>query len=327
MLGSVALSFVLVPFGAIAASLFAGWMRRAALGQRIREYGPRLHEAKGGTPTMGGVVVLALWALATAVTAAFRSLSLGDLFVLFSGLAFGAVGLLDDLVSLRHRRSLGLRPMQKILLCTALSVMLFFAFRPVLDRPIAVPFSTLVLHLPSVARFLLVWGVFLAATNSVNLTDGLDGLASGAVLLALFGYLFVAPGLSAIVLPLCAILLGFLWVNGHPARLFLGDVGAFGLGGALGAVALSSGTPLVLPLFGGLFAVEMASVILQIAALRVFGQRIFKISPLHHHFEHAEGVDYRHLLPTVEWPEEKIVLRLWIVQGMFVALGLLAVST
>jgi len=324
--GLVVLSFVLVPLGALGAALFAGWMRRAALGQRIREYGPRLHEAKGGTPTMGGVVVLALWALAIPVVAAFRAISLTDLFVLFSGFAFGAIGLLDDWVSLRHRRSLGLRPTQKILFGTALSVVLFFAFRPVLDGPLLVPFSDVVLDPPGIARFFLVWGVFLAATNSVNLTDGLDGLASGAVLLALLGYVLLVPGLSAVLLPLCAILLGFLWVNGHPARLFLGDVGAFGLGGALGAVALSSGTPLVLPIFGGLFAIEMASVILQIAALKLIGQRIFKISPLHHHFEHAEGIDYRYLLPAVEWPEEKIVLRLWIVQAVFVALGLFAAS-
>jgi phospho-N-acetylmuramoyl-pentapeptide-transferase len=320
----LALTFSLVPLAAVSASWFARRMRRAQLGQRIREYGPKLHEAKGGTPTMGGVVILVLWALAVPILAAFRPVSLRELFVLFCGLSFGAIGLLDDLVSQRHRRSLGLRPTQKILFGTALSVVFFFAFRPVLGGGLLVPFSGLTLQPPAFARFVLVWGVFLAATNSVNLTDGLDGLASGAVLLALLGYLVAVPVLVGAVLPLAGILLGFLWVNGPPARLFLGDVGAFALGGALAGIALSSGTALVLPLFGGLFALEMASVILQVASLKLFGKRVFKISPLHHHFERAEGIDYPYLLPAVEWPEEKIVLRLWIVQAVFVALGILA---
>ncbi len=325
MIPLVGLSLFLVPVGAVAASLFAAGMRRAALGQRIREYGPKLHEAKGGTPTMGGVVILLLWTLAVPVVTAFRPVSLADLFVLLAGLAFGAIGLLDDLVSLRHRRSLGLKPTQKILLGTALSVAFFFAFRPVLDGPLCVPFSHLLLRLPAFVHFLLVWGVFLATTNSVNLTDGLDGLASGAVALALLGYLLIAPGFSGVILPLLGVLVGFLWVNGHPARVFLGDVGAFGLGGALGAVALASGTALVLPLLGGLFVLEMGSVIVQVAALRLFGRRLFKISPLHHHFEHAEGIDYPFLLPATEWPEARIVLRFWIVEAVFVVLGVLAV--
>lgn len=322
----LAFCLLLVPVTALAAHLFATGMQRASVGQRIREYGPHLHEKKSGTPTMGGTVVLLLWGICIPVLHRFDLLSPEGLFIFLAGLSFGGIGLVDDLLSLRHNRSLGLHAYQKILLTTALSIFLFFLFQRIIQVPVRVPFSSLTLLLSPVLSFLLLWAVFLATTNSMNLTDGLDGLAVGVTLLILTGYLVIFPGpkLSGVILPLVGILAGFLWINTYPARLFLGDVGSFALGGTVAALALVSGTALILPLLGGLLVFESGSVILQVASYRFTGRRIFKISPLHHHFERAEGVDYPHLLPLVEWPEPKITLRLWIVQGLFVGLGILA---
>ena len=234
----VLLSLLLVPATAIAAHLFAGWMRRAALGQHIREYGPNLHEKKGGTPTMGGVVVLLFWGIALCSLSLSRHLASEGLVIFLCGFCFGTIGLVDDLVSMGYRRSLGLRPWQKLLLGTAASVGLFFAFRELLSPPERVPFSALALSLPIVPSFLLAWIVFLATTNSMNLTDGLDGLASGVSIIILLGVLVLVPKweLASAVVPLVACLVGFLWVNGHPARLFMGNVGSFFLGGVVGGV-------------------------------------------------------------------------------------------
>ena len=322
----VALSLILVPVTALAAHLFAGWMRRASLGIHVREYGPNLHEKKGGTPTMGGVVIAALWGVTLGLIRLFGPLTTEAAFVFVAGLSFGAIGLLDDLISLGLRRSLGLRPWQNLLLGSAVSAALFLGFSALLQVPLRVPFSAVTLSLSSIPSFFLAWLVFLCTTNSMNLTDGLDGLASGVSILILAGFLVISPGagLASALLPLGAILIGFLWVNGHPARLFLGNVGSFFLGGVVGACALVSGTAFLLPLLAGLLVLEGGSVVLQVASFRLTGQRVFKIAPLHHHFERAEGIDYPHFLPAVEWPEPKVTLRLWIVQGLFVGLAILA---
>jgi phospho-N-acetylmuramoyl-pentapeptide-transferase len=322
----VALSLGLVPATALAAHLFSSAMQRVALGQHIREYGPNLHEKKGGTPTMGGVVILVLWGVTLGLIRLFGPLTTEAAFVFVAGLSFGAIGLLDDLISLGLRRSLGLRPWQNLLLGSAVSAALFLSFSALLQVPLRVPFSAVTLSLSSIPNFLLAWLVFLCTTNSMNLTDGLDGLASGVSILILAGFLVISPGagLASALLPLGAILVGFLWVNGHPARLFLGNVGSFFLGGVVGACALVSGTAFLLPLLAGLLVLEGSSVVLQVASFRLTGQRVFKIAPLHHHFERAEGIDYPYFLPAVEWPEPKVTLRLWIVQGLFVGLAILA---
>lgn len=322
----LALTLLLVPVAAVGAHFFAAMMRRASLGQQIRDYGPRLHEKKSGIPTMGGVVVLLLWACALLIVHRFQPLSVGGLFVLASGISFGGIGFLDDFLSLRRRRSLGLSPRQKILLSTILVGALFLVFPQIGRVSVQVPFSTLTFMLPPGLAVLLAWAVFLATTNGMNLTDGLDGLATGTTLIILFGYLLLFSGGAStpVILPLIGILGGFLWVNAYPARLFLGDTGSFAMGGVVAGLAVTSGTQLVLPLLAGLLVLETSSVIIQVSYYRFTGKRIFKISPLHHHFERAEGIDYSYLLPNVEWPEPKIVLRLWIVQGICVGAGVLA---
>lgn len=322
---AIILFLVLVPTAAGLSHLFAKWMCRIHLGQRIREYGPKLHMKKSGTPTMGGAVILAMWGIVAGATALVRPIPWQWSFILASGGVCGAVGFLDDFISLYRHRSLGLRPYQKIVLMSLGAGLLFLIPDGIRGIPFRVPFSSQGISLPTWATFFIYWSVFLGTTNSMNLTDGLDGLAAGTAIIILSVYLVIAPGLSGVIVPLLAILAGFLWVNFHPARLFLGDVGAFGLGGIIAGTAVVTGTSFILPFLGGLLVIEAGSVILQVGSVKLFGKRIFKISPLHHHFEHADGIDYRFFLPSVEWPEEKIVVRFWIVEALFAVLGLLAV--
>ena len=322
---AVGISLLFGIVAAICAGLFASLMRKEALGQRIRDYGPRLHTKKSGTPTMGGVVIVILWGIALAIL--HSDISSNGLFIFLSGLLFGGIGLLDDLLSQIHRRSLGLLPHQKIVLSLFVTLILFFAFPFLYRVPIMIPFSSATFILPRVVFFFLFCWVFLSATNSMNLTDGLDGLAAGTSIIILAGYtiLFHDHETLSTVLPLIGILVGFLWVNTYPARLFLGDIGSFALGGAIAALALATGTSLSLALLAGLLVAESASVIAQVIYFKLTGRRIFKISPFHHHFEAAEGIDYKYLLPNVEWPEPKIVTRLCIVQAILVGIGILSV--
>jgi phospho-N-acetylmuramoyl-pentapeptide-transferase len=275
---------------------------------------------------MGGLIVLFLWAIVAVsfwpTVGWMRSIG----FVLTAGALHAGIGLLDDLWSLKHRRSLGLTASRKLLLGSLAAVVLFFLFRDVLSVPQRVPFSASTVVLPPVATFALLWISLLASTNSMNLADGLDGLAGGLAVLILTGLLALSPSRSSlvVVLPLLGALLGFLWVNVHPAALFLGDVGSFGLGGIVAAVSLCTGTTFYLPLVAGVLVLEAGSVIVQVGTYRMAGVRLLKMSPLHHHFEastHAQGT---HVLPAFEWQETKITARFWLVQALFVGIAVWA---
>jgi len=324
---SVALSLIVLLLTVFVASQFASWMRRRRIGQQIRDEGPAHHQGKAGTPTMGGVIILSIWAAAVAIPSLWMPFSAREGFVVASGLTMGAVGALDDLLKLARRRSLGLTGWQKIGLTAAGAVGLFVAFPDVIGSALHVPFSGMNVEVPPWALFVLTVVVFLAATNAVNLTDGLDGLAAGVVLLILLGFLMLLPsaGDLTLLLPLVGGLAGFLWVNGYPASLIMGDVGSFGLGGVVAAVALAQGTTFLLPILAGVPVLEVVAVILQVTSCRLFGRRIFRMSPLHHHFEASPGAAPRvHLLPACEWPETKVVARFWIAQGFFVGVAVLA---
>jgi phospho-N-acetylmuramoyl-pentapeptide-transferase len=276
---------------------------------------------------MGGLVVLPIWVAAAGVLSMWSPFGVREEFIVASGLTMGAIGALDDLLKHARRHSLGLTGWQKIGLTAAAAVGLFFAFPGAIGSSLHVPFSGLAVEVPPWALCALNVVVFLAATNAVNLTDGLDGLAAGVVLLILLGFLALSPSAGDlwVLLPLVGGLTGFLWVNGHPAGLIMGDVGSFGLGGVVAAVALAQGTTFLLPILAGVPVLEVVAVILQVTSLRLFGQRIFRMSPLHHHFEASPGAAPRaHLLPACEWPEMKVVVRFWIAQGLFVGLAVLA---
>jgi len=324
---SVAVSLIVLLLTALAARQFARWMRRRRIGQQIRDEGPAHHQGKAGTPTMGGVVILSIWAAAVAALSMWSPFGAREGFIVASGLTMGAVGALDDLLKLARRRSLGLTAWQKIGLTAAAAVGLLVAFPGVIGSAMHVPFSRLAVEVPPWALSVLTVVVFLAATNAVNLTDGLDGLAAGVVLLILLGFLMLSPsaGDLTLLLPLVGGLAGFLWVNGNPASLIMGDVGSFGLGGVVAAVALAQGTAFLLPILAGVPVLEVVAVILQVTSCRFFGRRIFRMSPLHHHFEASPGaVPRAHLLPACEWPETKVVVRFWVAQGFFVGLAVLA---
>jgi phospho-N-acetylmuramoyl-pentapeptide-transferase len=320
-------------------------LRQFQIGQHIREDGPKSHHKKAGTPTMGGLLIGAsivipvlLWDnLATPAV----WVSLAGL------LSFGAVGFLDDYLKVRRKRNLGLTVLQKFTLevCAALFVgvlLLALSAKKLYDTSMNVPFlksfqPDLLVHSWLMSAwtyplaFVFFYGflilVLVGCSNAVNLTDGLDGLAIGLMAIAsaamtalayLSGhadfarYLEISrtPGASELTIFCGAMFgasLGFLWYNAHPAEVFMGDVGALGLGGGLGTVAVLLKQEILLLFIGGVFVIELLSVVLQVASFKTRGKRIFKMAPLHHHFE------------QLGWEESKVIARFWIA-GLVLAL-------
>ncbi len=308
-------------------------LRRYQIGQSIREEGPASHQTKAGTPTMGGLLILACIVVPT--------LLWGDLtepwvwVIVASTLAFGAIGLLDDILKVKRGKNLGLRAWQKFGLQVAAGLAAATVIRLVAGHAahagiVAVPFFKNIhldlglMYIPFVAL------VMVGTSNAVNLTDGLDGLAIGSVLVAsatytVFTYLAGHARLASYlqipavtgageVTVFCAAMAGaamaFLWFNCHPAQVFMGDVGSLALGAAIGCAAVIAKQELLLVIVGGLFVAEALSVILQVASFRLRGRRIFRMSPIHHHFE-LSG-----------WAETQVVIRFWIVAIVFALIGL-----
>jgi phospho-N-acetylmuramoyl-pentapeptide-transferase len=308
-------------------------LRQFQIGQEIREEGPASHHSKRGTPTMGGLLILTAVLLPTLLWVDLRN---GFVWTaMASTLAFGAIGFADDYLKVTRRRNLGLRAktkfgLQILVSCGLAGYLLWLARTGGFTTELTFPFfKTLhpelgLLYVPFVVL------VLAGAVNAVNLTDGLDGLAIGSSLIvwAAFALLCYAAG-HAIVAEYLAIpnvkgvgeltifcgavvgaSLGFLWFNSHPAEVFMGDVGSMSLGGALGTTALLIKQEILLVLAGGLFVLEALSVILQVGSFKLRGRRIFRMSPLHHHFE-LSG-----------WSETKVVIRFWIVSIIFVLMAL-----
>ncbi len=323
---------------ALAAGLLLGpWLIRTLrahqIGQSIREEGPASHQAKAGTPTMGGLLILA--AVVVPV------LLWGDLsepwvwVVTLATLLFGGIGALDDTLKVRRGKNLGLRAWQKLGLQMVFGALVAAGLRLVAGRAtyagtLTVPFfKTVVIEL-GVFYVPFVALILIGSSNAVNLTDGLDGLAIGAVLIAsgtygIFTYLAgnakaahylqipSVPGAGEVAVFMAAMVgasLAFLWYNCHPAQVFMGDVGSLALGAAIGCTAAIAKQELVLVIVGGLFVAEALSVILQVASFKTRGKRIFRMSPLHHHFE-LSG-----------WAESQVVVRFWIVSIVFALMGL-----
>jgi phospho-N-acetylmuramoyl-pentapeptide-transferase len=308
--------------------------RARGWGQHIREDGPHTHLEKMGTPTMGGLVILAgivasyLVGRLVLPTPSGRGIS-----VLVAALGLGLLGFIDDLIKVRQQRSLGLSKAAKFL--GQAIVALAFAALAVQIGDVSTNLSTVRDTGVALGLFFYPWVfVILSATsNSVNLTDGLDGLASGACVLVLTGYVVISfwqfrhpcsellpgcyglpinPSLDTAILAGGSVgaVAGFLWWNAAPAQIFMGDTGSLALGGLIAALAIVTETQLLLLILGGLFVIESMSVILQVIAFRGFGRRIFRMSPIHHHFELAG------------WPETTVIVRFWIIAAMFVAVGL-----
>ncbi len=315
-------------------------------GQLIRDDGPTSHHVKRGTPTMGGLVIIASVLLAYAVShlLTWTLPSASALLVLFLFTGLGVVGFLDDYIKISKQRSLGLRSKAKIAgqsivaIIFALLSLQFPDERGVTPASNAISFlrdMDLLDKLPIVLVVLWVILLIAAASNGVNLTDGLDGLASGACVMIFGAYTliniwqynqscaYVASAgpkcyevrdpydLAVVAIALAGACFGFLWWNAEPAKIFMGDTGSLSLGGALAGMAIFTRTELLLIILGGLLVIEVMSVVLQVGYFKLTkGKRIFKMSPIHHHFE------------LLNWAQVTIVMRFWIIAGLFVAGGL-----
>ncbi|GAC1410224.1 MAG: phospho-N-acetylmuramoyl-pentapeptide-transferase [Candidatus Velthaea sp.] len=274
-----------------------GWLTRLKYGQLAYEDAPQTHQKKTGTPTMGGLLFL----IAPPAAAAFaRDMTTAALAVLIVGMA--AIGFADDYSSIKGGKNRGLRARTKFLLTALVGT----TFLGMLWN--AAPLGTLMLGVgttPVWFWYALSLCVILATTHAVNLTDGLDGLAGGTVLppLAVIAFIAIRAGqgsVAAMEIAMAACVLGFLLYNRHPAKMFMGDTGSLALGAALAGGAILTGSQLLLPLIGGVFAAETLSVILQVASFKTTKRRIFRMSPLHHHFELGG------------WPETKVTARFWL---------------
>ncbi len=315
-------AFVIAPIGAflltaVFSPLFIKNMRRLQYGQFIREDGPANHSVKAGTPTMGGLVFIPAAVLVSLVLSGFSPALYAVVLVTF-GCAL--IGFLDDFGKIAHGRSLGLKARSKLGATVILTALLIFTLHRfgLYSTAILVPFFSLEVDL-GVFHPLFIFLVISAASNSVNLTDGLDGLAAGTSIVGMVAFMVIAwrsglPEVGLYCAALAGACLGFLVYNRNPARLFMGDVGSLALGGAFAAVAVVTGTELFLVLVGGVFVLEALSVIIQVAAFKLTGKRVLLMSPLHHHFE-MKG-----------WSEWKVVLIFWAAAALFALLGVLAYS-
>jgi phospho-N-acetylmuramoyl-pentapeptide-transferase len=331
--------------------LFGPWLIRRLqefqIGQHIREEGPKSHQSKAGTPTMGGVLIVVSIILPTLLWANLRNPFVW--LIVLSTLAYGAIGFADDYLKIRNKRNLGLTARQKLtfqflvailigvillymadrrLYSTAMNVPFFKGLRPdlVIDSLMASP----LFFLGFLPFLIFVALLIVFSSNAVNLTDGLDGLAIGCTLIAstaltaltyvsghatLSKYLELQniAGVSEVTIfcgSMVGASLGFLWYNAHPAEVFMGDVGSLALGGALGTVAVVIKQELLLPFVGGVFVIEALSVMLQVGSFKLRGKRIFRMAPIHHHFE------------LMGWKESKVIIRFWIAALIFALLSL-----
>ena len=310
-------------------------LRRLQVGQYIREEGPKGHHEKAGTPTMGGILVLAGILVPTLLWGDLTNRNVWILVV--STAAFGAVGFADDYLKVMKKRSLGLTARRKLqaqaLVGLALgSAIYWFSLAQPIQYSTRVIFPFFKNVMPDISAFYILFAVVILvlSSNAVNVTDGLDGLAIGATLIAAAAFTVLAyvtghrvfsdyldllflPG-SAEVTVFCGAMvgasLGFLWWNCYPAQIFMGDVGSLSLGGALGTVAILIKHELLLISVGGLFVIEGFSVVLQVLSYKLTGRRIFRMAPLHHHFE------------LIGWKEPQIVIRFWVVAFVFALFSL-----
>lgn len=286
-------------------------LRRYGCGQHVRDDGPQSHLGKEGTPTMGGVIIILALVAASALTGALgRGASVAATLVMALAIGFGLIGFLDDRSIIKRRRSLGLRAREKLVLQFALASGFLYLLKAlgIVNLVLLVPFSHRLLALGWWYYPLALVFIVLTA-NSFNLTDGLDGLAAGLAAITGISVGAIAtlrgePALSAACFALSGACLGFLWYNTYPARVFMGDTGSLAIGGALAGVAVALKAELLLVIIGIIFYLEALSVIAQVAAFRLTGKRILRMSPLHHHLE-LSG-----------WPEPQVVSRMWVVGGL-----------
>jgi phospho-N-acetylmuramoyl-pentapeptide-transferase len=293
---------------------FIVFLRERGLGKNIREEGPEGHKVKAGTPIMGGIIIVISFAVPYLCLSTRDWASMG---VFGATVACAAVGFADDYIQIVRRRSLGLRGRTKMVLLLLISVGLWWVATHKAGMSNYVnlrPFHGRIDLGP--AYILFIYLVFAGTTNAVNLTDGLDGLAAGCgaiAFLTFMGITFVTGqrdhNLELVAGCMCGACIGFLWFNAFPASVFMGDTGSLAIGGAIAALAVMTNTEILLIVIGGIFVIEALSVLIQVFTFRTWRKRVFKMAPIHHHFEFEA------------WSETKIMLRFWIVAAACGAIG------
>ena len=306
------------------------WLQAHDIGQPIREEGPESHYIKAGTPTMGGIAIVGGASLGY-LFAHFRGgtvFTWGGLLTMGAIIGAGGVGLLDDWIKVKNARNLGLKKSTKFTGLTVVAVA--FAWLAIVQANVSTDLSftrigSTGIHLAAVVW--AIWAVLLivGASNAVNLTDGLDGLAAGSATFSYSAYVVIAfwafrhtgvyeipqgLDLAVVAASMVGAAAGFLWWNAAPARIIMGDTGALAIGAGLAALALVTNTHLLLPVIGGIYVVETLSVIAQVASFRIFHRRLFRMAPLHHHYE------------LLGWPETTVIIRFWILAGIVTAMGI-----
>ncbi|WP_160720154.1 phospho-N-acetylmuramoyl-pentapeptide-transferase [Bacillus sp. USDA818B3_A] len=297
--------------------IFIPFLRRLKFGQSIREEGPKSHQKKSGTPTMGGVMILFSIIITTLVMIGKYSdqTPVNAFLLLFVTFGFGLLGFLDDFIKVVLKRNLGLTSKQKFLGQIIISVIFYLIYKHTgQSTEIKIPFGDYSIDLGwGYVLLIIFWLV--GFSNAVNLTDGLDGLVSGTAAIAFGAFAVLAWNQNQFEIAVFSVavvgaVLGFLVFNAHPAKVFMGDTGSLALGGAIAAIAILTKLEILLIIIGGVFVIETLSVILQVASFKTTGKRIFRMSPLHHHYE------------LVGWSEWRVVVTFWSVGLIFAILGI-----
>lgn len=313
ILAPLVISFI---FSLILGPIFIPILHKLKFGQNIRKEGPKSHQKKAGTPTMGGIIFF----ISVAATILIMEPSFTDpkMIILYSFLAFGFIGFLDDMLKIIHKDNLGLKAGQKMILLLIFSVALAVYGYKNIGTDILIPLGSGfklnlgLLYIP----FVIIY--YAAVTNAVNLTDGIDGLATSVTIIVLTFFTIVAfktgqKDVAIFSIALCGALLGFLKYNAFPAKIFMGDTGSLALGGAVGTIALMLKMELWVVIVGLMYVVETLSVIIQVTSFKMTGKRVFKMAPIHHHFEQCG------------WSEVKIVTIFSLVTAVLCIIGFIAI--
>ncbi|MFS0823705.1 phospho-N-acetylmuramoyl-pentapeptide-transferase [Bacillus sp. 1P02SD] len=310
---SIAIGFII---SVILSPIFIPFLRRLKFGQSIREEGPKSHQKKSGTPTMGGIIILVSISLTTIlVSTRLGEMSVTTYLLLFVTLGYGVLGFLDDFIKVVLKRNLGLTSLQKLLGQIVIAIIFYFIFKQNnFSTAISIPGTDFEFDLGILYVFLLIiWLV--GFSNAVNLTDGLDGLVSGTAAIAFGAFAVLAWNQAQYDVAIFSVavvgaVLGFLVFNANPAKVFMGDTGSLALGGAIATVAITLKLEILLILIGGVFVIETLSVIIQVISFKTTGRRVFRMSPLHHHYE------------LVGWSEWRVVVTFWTVGLLCAILGI-----
>jgi phospho-N-acetylmuramoyl-pentapeptide-transferase len=304
-------------FAIVLGPIFIPILHKLKFGQNIRKEGPKSHQKKSGTPTMGGLIFFI--STAAAILILGQKFMSKDMIILYSFLAFGFIGFLDDILKIIHKDNLGLRAAQKMILLILFSLALAWYGYTIIGSDILIPFANGEFKLLNLGVFYIPFIVFYyaAVTNAVNLTDGIDGLATSVTIIVLTFFAIVSfrtnnGEVAIFALTLIGALLGFLKFNAFPAKIFMGDTGSLALGGVIGTIALMLKMEIFVVVVGGIYVIETLSVIIQVTSFKLTGKRVFKMSPIHHHFE------------QLGWSEVKIVTVFSIITAILCVIGFIA---